>query len=188
MSTRKLISFNMMTLDGLFEGPGHDINWHRVDEEVNAFAEQQLQSGDGLIFGRVTYQLMAGYWPTPSGIADDPVIASLMNSLPKIVASRTLDTAEWNNTRLVKEDIVGELSQLKAQPGRDILLFGSADLSSTLLRADLIDEFRVIVNPLVLGSGSPLFKGIGKPLELKLLNSRSFHNGNVLLVYEPARH
>ncbi len=182
---RKLILFNMMTLDGLFEGPDRDITWHRVDDEFNDFAIEQLRSADGLLFGRLTYELMAAYWPTPDALRDDQVVAGLMNDLPKMVASRTLNKVSWNNSWLLKEDITGEISRLKEQPGRDFLLFGSADLARTLLQAHLIDEIRVIINPLVLGGGSPLFKEVRQPLQLKLLSERVFKNGNVLLSYEP---
>jgi dihydrofolate reductase len=177
----------MMTLDGFFEGPDRDINWHRVDEEFNDFAIEQLNSGDMLVFGRVTYQLMASYWPTPQALADDPIVASHMNNLPKIAASRTLDKVEWNNTRLVTENVSEEIARLKAQPGKDLFLLGSADLASTLIRDGLIDEFRVMLNPVLLGAGTPLFQGIGEPMELELLRSRPFRNGNILLYYVPVK-
>src|SRR4026209_392837 len=101
---RKLFSFNMVTVDGFFEGPNQDIDWHNTDEEFNEFAIEQTSSVGMLLFGRVTYQLMASYWPTPAAIADDQEIAKLMNSLPKIVFSRTLESADWENTRLIKEN------------------------------------------------------------------------------------
>ena len=183
---RKVILFNLVTLDGFFEGPNRDINWHIVDDEFNEFAIDQLNSADGLIFGRVTYELMASYWPTPAAMTDDPIIADKMNSISKIVFSRTLDRVEWNNTRLVKENIAGEISKLKQQPGRDLFIFGSADLASTLTELGLIDEYRVIVNPVVLGRGAPLFKNIPHQLNLKLLKTRTFRSGNVLLYYQPA--
>jgi dihydrofolate reductase len=177
----------MITLDGLFEGPDRDITWHRVDEEFNDFAIKQLRSADGLMFGRLTYELMAAYWPTAEALGDDPVVAGLMNEMPKVVASRTLDKVSWNNSSLVKEDITGEISRLKAQPGKDFLVFGSADLARTLLQEHLIDEIRVIIAPLVLGGGSPLFQEVRQPLQLKLLSKRVFKNGNVLLTYEPVK-
>ena len=187
MAARRLIWFNMVTLDGLFEGPGHNIDWHRVDEEFNEFAIDQLKTGDALVFGRITYELMASYWPTPEARADDQEVAGLMNSLPKIIASRTLTVVDWENARLVGEDITQEIAALKEQPGKNLLLFGSADLAVTLMHAGLIDEIRVIVAPIVLGAGTPLFKQVTKPFELKLVNSRVFRNGNVLLCYEPVR-
>jgi dihydrofolate reductase len=182
---RKVFLFNMVTLDGFFEGPNQDLSWHNVDEEFNEFAIRQLNEVDTLLFGRVTYQGMASYWPTEFAISDDPVVAGLMNSLPKIVFSKTLDTAEWNNSRLVKEDVAEEVSQLKQQPGKDIAIFGSSDLAVTLAEHGLIDEYRIIVNPVFLGGGKPLLKGIQDRLKLKLIRTRIFDSGNVLLYYEP---
>jgi len=184
---RKVILFNMVTLDGFFEGPNGEIDWHNADEEFNEFAVDQVKSADGLIFGRVTYELMASYWPTPAAQADDPMVAEKMNTMPKIVFSRTLDKVEWNNTRLVKGDAVKEISQLKQEPGKDLLIFGSADLASNLTNLGLIDEYRIMVNPVVLGKGNPLFKDIKEKLNLRLLRTKTFSNGNVLLYYEPVK-
>ncbi len=183
--SRKIILFNMVSLDGFFEGPDRNIDWHNVGEEFNDFADDQLNSADGLIFGRVTYQLMAQYWPTPAAIANDPVIANQMNRIPKFVFSKTLDQAEWSNTRLVKGDLAEEVAKLKEQPGKDLLIFGSADLASALTQNGLIDEYRLMVNPVVLGCGTPLFKGVDHPLKLKLIRTKTFQNGNVLLCYQP---
>jgi hypothetical protein len=105
---RKVILFNMATLDGFFAGPNGEIDWHHVDEEFNEFAMAQLNAADGLLFGRVTYQGMASYWPTNMARMNDPIVADKMNTLPKIVFSRTLERVEWNNTRLVKGNIPGE--------------------------------------------------------------------------------
>ena len=184
---RQVILFNMVTLDGFFAGPNEEIDWHHVDEEFNEFAIAQLNSAGGLLFGRVTYQGMASYWPTDTATANDPIVADKMNTLPKIVFSRTLERAEWNNTRLVKGNIAEEISKLKQQPGKDWLLFGSADLASTLTNLGLIDEYRIMLNPVVLGNGKPLFKGIKEKLNLKLANTKTFRNGNVLLCYQPDR-
>ncbi|MDD5371733.1 MAG: dihydrofolate reductase family protein, partial [Anaerolineaceae bacterium] len=129
---RKIILFNMITLDGFFAGPDGNIDWHKVDEEFNDFAVQQLHTAGGLIFGRVTYQLMAGYWPTPAAVHDDPIVADLMNTIPKTVFSRTLNQADWDNTRLVKTDAAGEVSRLKGEPGKDVFIFGSGNLASSL--------------------------------------------------------
>jgi dihydrofolate reductase len=180
----KVILFNMVSLDGFFETLNGDIDWHTVDEEFNDFAANQLDSAEGLIFGRVTYQLMESYWPTPGAVADDPLIAEKMNALPKLVVSRSLEKAAWNNSRLVK-DIAGEIRQLKQQPGRDWLIFGSASLAAGLIAGNLIDEFRIMVAPVVLGKGRTLFEDLHPPLSLKLLSTRTFGNGNVLLVYKP---
>ena len=184
---RKLFSFNMVTLDGYFEGPNHEIDWHNVDGEFNEFAIEQTGAVDMLLFGRVTYQLMASYWPTPDAIKNDPIVADLMNRLPKIVFSRTLEKVEWNNTRLVKDHVAEEIVKLKQQPGKDLALFGSANLMSTLTQLDLIDEHRIMVNPVILGGGNPLFKRTNDTLSLKLVKTRVFGNGNVLLCYQPDR-
>lgn len=181
---RKVILFNMMTLDGFFEGPNHDINWHNVDEEFNQFAIEQLNTADGLIFGRTTYEMMASYWPTSDAIEDDPVVAGWMNKLPKFVFFRTLLKADWQNTTLIKGDAVQELTRLKQLPGKDLFIFGSADLAQTFFQNGLIDEIRVMINPLLLGSGTPQFKQSRHPTPLKLVNTRTFTNGNVLLFYQ----
>ena len=183
---RKLFAFNMITLDGFFEGPNQDISWHNVDDEFNQFAIEQTGSVDTILFGRKTYEGMASYWPTEAAIKDDPIVAGLMNSLPKIVFSRTLQKAEWNNTRLIKDNIEEEILKLKGQLGKDMAVFGSADLLSTLIQMDLIDEHRIMVNPVILGSGNPLFKTISEKRKLQFVNIKTFRSGNVLLYYQPA--
>ncbi len=182
----KLIVFNLITLDGFFEGPNHDLSWHNVDKEFNEFAIENLNSIGGLVFGRVTYQLMASYWSTKQGFEDDPLVAAKMNSLPKYIVSKTLDKVEWNNSKLIKESITDEIRKLKSSSNKDIDIFGSGKLISSLIGTDLIDEFRVLVNPVILGKGIPLFTNINEKLKLELVNTRSFKNGNILLSYKPA--
>ncbi len=177
----------LTSLDGFFEGPNRDISWHNVDAEFNEFAIEQLHSVDTLLFGRVTYEMMASYWPTPDTKTNDPVVASLMNSTPKIVFSKTLKKAIWENTKLIKNNFAEEMSKLKQQPGKDMIILGSSDLAVTFIEHGLLDEIRVIVNPLVLGDGKSLFVGIKKKLDLNLIKTRVFKNGNVLLYYEPKK-
>ncbi|SRR5579871_2553529 len=184
---RKVFLFMMVTIDGYFEGPGKDISWHNVDEEFNEFAIQQLDEIGILLFGRVTYELMASYWPTQSAREDDPIVTQKMNSIPKLVFSTTLERADWENSRLVKEHVAEEVARLKQQEGGDLAIFGSAVLATSLLDAGLLDELRLMVNPVVLGSGNPLFKGIRERLNLKLLKTREFRSGNVLLYYQPEK-
>lgn len=181
---RKLILFNMITLDGFFEGANKELDWHQVDEEFNEFANEQLLSADMLLFGRVTYQLMASYWTTQTAIKNDPIIAAKMNSIPKIVFSKTLEKAEWNNTRMLKENIEDEIVKLKQQPGKNIFIFGSANLASTLRKLNLIDEYRIMINPIILGKGNPLFRNENGKLVLKLIKTKAFDSGNVLLYYK----
>jgi dihydrofolate reductase len=182
---RKIFLFMLVSLDGYYEGPNGDISWHNVDDEFNEFAVQQTSEIDTLLFGRKTYEVMASYWPTEAAISDDPAIAGLMNSLPKIVISTTLDAADWHNSRLVKENVAEEISKLKQGPGKEIAIFGSSDLAVSLAEMGLVDEYRIMVNPVILGEGKPLFKGADK-LSLKLIKTRTFKSGNVLLYYQPA--
>jgi dihydrofolate reductase len=183
---RNVILFNLITLDGYFEGRNKwDIAWHQVDDEFNEFSIEQLNKAGGLIFGRVTYQGMASYWPTPTAIKNESRVAGLMNSITKYVFSNTLDKSDWNNTKIIKGDAAVELKKLKQESGKDLFIFDSADLASAFTKNRLIDEYRLIVNPIALGEGNPLFKQNGEMLKLKLLNTKSFRNGNVLLYYQP---
>jgi dihydrofolate reductase len=180
---RKVILFNLITLDGFFAGLNGDISWHQVDEEFNEFSIHQLQTCEGLIFGRITYQLMADYWTTKQAREDDPIVAELMNSLPKYVFSKTLKAVEWSNTQLMRGEAVNEMEALKKQPGKDLFIFGSANLSKTFIQNKLIDEFRIMINPIILGRGIPLFTNRGEYLKMNLINSKTFRNGNILLDY-----
>jgi dihydrofolate reductase len=184
---RKVIVSEMVSLDGFFSGPNGELDWHVVDEEFNEFAIEQLNAMDVLLFGRVTYQVMASYWPTPAAIHDDPIIANKMNTLPKLVFSQTLDKAEWgkwDNARLVKGDVGEEVSKLKRQPGKDMVIFGSGSIVSTLTHLGLIDEYRILIVPVVLGNGIPLFKGVSTSVNLKLVRTKTLKTGVVLLYYE----
>lgn len=183
---RKVILFNLITLDGYFEGTHKwEIDWHRVDNEFDEFSIEQLNLASGIIFGRVTYEGMASFWPSPKAIETDPVVAAKMNSLPKFVFSKTMGKAEWNNSQVINRDAVQELKKLKEQPGGDLFIFGSANLASTFIRYKMIDEYRLLVNPILLGRGGAMFMENDERLNLKLLNVRVFHNGNVLLNYAP---
>ena len=186
---RKVILSNLVTLDGFFAGPNGELDWHIVDEEFNQYANDLLSKVDALLFGRVTYQLMADYWPAaatnPSTPKSDLEIADKMNNLPKIVFSKTLQEVKWNNSRLVKENIAEEISKMKQQPGKDMVIFGSGSIVSTFMQLGLIDEYRILVNPVVLGNGKPLFTGINDKQNLKLLKTRVFSSGVVILYYQP---
>ena len=180
----KVIVFNLTTLDGYFEGLKQDISWHHVDEEFNDFAIEQLNTVDTLLFGRVTYELMAGYWPSPTAIKNDPIVANKMNDLSKIVFSKTLSHIEWQNTRLIKDNFVEEISKLKKRPGKDMFIFGSSDLAVSFIPHGLIDEYRIMINPVFLGAGKPLLKGIKTRFDLELIKTKSFKSGNVLIYYK----
>jgi dihydrofolate reductase len=180
---RDVILFDAITIDGFFEGPGNDLSWHRVDDEFNEFAWEQIKGCDTIMFGRKTYELMASYWPTAESAADDPVTADLMNTWPKIVFSRTLKEAAWANTRLVNKAI-DEVRRLKEQPGKPLIIFGSANMAVSLTAAGLIDQYRLMVMPVVLGKGTPLFQHVETQMEFNRTGTRIFKNGNVLLTYQ----
>ena len=183
---RKLIVFNHVSLDGYFTDVNGDMSWaHKNDAEWNTFVEENASSGGELLFGRITYELMVSYWPTPHAIKNDPTIAERMNNLPKVVFSRTLDKASWNNTKLVKGDMAAEIRKMKKEPGKDMVIFGSGSIVTQLAQEGLIDEYQMVVNPIVLGKGRTMFDGIKEKLTLKLTKTRIFGNGNVLLCYEP---
>ena len=184
---RKVVVSEMITLDGFFAGPDGDINWHVVDEDFNQLALDLLSSVGTLLFGRVTYELMASYWPTEAAATDDPLIAEKMNTLPKVVFSKTLEKVEWGkwkNARLVKEDLKEEIAKLKQEPGKDMVLFGSGEIVSALAQSGLIDEYLLFVAPVVLGSGIPLFKGINKMIKIRRVGTQVLSSGVVLLRYQ----
>jgi dihydrofolate reductase len=180
---RKLILSNMLTVDGFFAGPQREIDWHVVDDEFNQNSIALLDAVDTLIFGRVTYQLMASYWPTTEALNDDPQVAERMNRMPKITFSRSLDHVDWEYTRLIKNDPVAEISQLKSGPGKDMVIFGSGSLASILAGAGLIDDYRIFISPIILGSGMPLFAGLQKRVQLELVGAKIFKSGVVGLRY-----
>jgi dihydrofolate reductase len=184
---QRLGIFNLVTLDGYIAGERGDISWHNVDPEFQELAEAASNSGNTLLFGRVTYQLMAGYWPSPEALKSDPIVAKGMNSSPKIVFSRTLRKPEWSNTRLVKDDMAGEVRRLKMQPGKGLTVLGSGSIVSQLAQEGLIDEYQVLLNPVAIGKGKTMFEGLREKLSLRLIDTRIFGNGNVLLRYAAKR-
>jgi len=188
---RKIIVFNLITVDGFFAGPKGEIDWHNYDDEMGRYSVAQMKSLGMLIFGKTTYEMMAGYWPTPDGIKSEPVVAGIMNSIPKLVFSKTLKAVEdspiWKNVTVFDEIKPEEIIKLKAQNGGDIAIFGSGTIVQQFTNLGFIDEYRLIVNPVILGSGKPLFKNAKERLKLKLLSTRMFENGNVLLRYQPEK-
>ncbi len=183
---RKLSVFNFITLNGFYKGPNEDISWHRHGAEENAYSEEALKSGNILLFGRVTYEMMAGFWPTPMAIQNNPVVAEGMNNADKIVFSRTLEKVEWNNTRLIKDNIVEEIKKLKQLPGKDITILGSGSILTQFAEQGLIDEYQFMIDPVAISNGTPIFKNISHKLDLVLTATRTFKSGTVLLCYQPA--
>lgn len=184
---RKLMVFNSMSLDGFIADSNGDMSWaHKQDQEWNSFMAGNA-SGEGvLVFGRKTYEMMAGYWPTPMAAQNSPIVAKRMNELQKIVFSRTMEEAAWQNTTLLKGELTAEVKRLKQQAGAGLVILGSASIVAQLSDARLIDEYQIALAPILLGSGKSMFAGVRGKLALKLAGTRSFQNGNVFLTYQPA--
>lgn len=178
---RKLIMWNIITLDGYFEGnhnwdlPFHNVVW---GEELEKLSIEQLLSADYLVFGRVTYEGMAAHWTKAEG-----EIADLMNGIPKLVFSKTLKSADWNNTTLIRENASEEIRKLKEQGGRDMYVFGSANLSETFVNDNLFDEYRIGIAPVILGNGRSLFRQGIVSKNLSLVSTHKLVNGGVILKY-----
>jgi dihydrofolate reductase len=170
----------LASVDGYFEGPNRELDWHKVGGDWNPYVFELFEDTDTILFGRRTYEMMAAYWPS---VTDDP-IAEKMNSLPKIVFSKTLKSVDWANSRIAT-DAAAEIRKLKQEPGKNMVIFGSSDLAVSLMRENLIDDFRIVVSPIVLGNGKPLFHGLNDRYKLKLLKTQTFQSGHVMLYYKP---
>lgn len=184
---RKLIVFNNVSLDGYFSGIDGDFNWAHTgpDAEFDAFVADNASGGGELLLGRITYEIMASYWPTPLALKNDPIVAEGMNKMPKVVFSRTLDRVSWSNTQLIKSDIALAVRKMKEETGPGMAILGSGSIVAQLAAEGLIDEYQLVVNPIVLGAGRTMFDGLNDQLHLKLTQTRTFHNGKVYLCYEP---
>src|SRR5262249_55361470 len=182
---RKLIVFESVTLDGYFSGPGGDLGWayafrtpaearKGADPEFQKFVQGNASSGGVLLFGRVTYQMMESYWPTPAAAENDPVVARGMNEAEKLVFSRKLRKAGWSNTALVSEEPAEAVRKLKRQPGKDLVVLGSGSIVAQLAEAGLVDDYQFVVKPVALGGGRTLFEGVRTPQLFELTGSRAF--------------
>jgi dihydrofolate reductase len=179
----RLIMWNVLTLDGCFEGvKSWDLDWPAYvwGDELERFSLEQLRTADKLLFGRVTYEGMAAYWQTAKG-----EVADFMNSLPKVVFSRTLERTHWANAKLAKGDLVAEIQELKRVGSGNMFVFGSANLSASIMEHGLFDEYRLGLAPVLLGRGRALFGPIPSRLRLKLLEARPLSNGCLILRYQP---
>jgi dihydrofolate reductase len=184
----RLSVFETVSLDGYFTGANGDMSWAHSgsdDAEWNDFVAGNASGGGVLLFGRITYEMMAGFWPTPFAIDSLPVVAERMNNLPKVVFSGTLERVSWSNTTLVKDDMAATVRRMKEEPGEDMAILGSGTIVSQLAQEGLIDEYQIVVKPIVLGMGRTPFDGLTKRLALKRTSTRIFGNGNVVLYYQP---
>ncbi len=180
---RKIIVTEYLTLDGVFEEPGH-WSFDFWSDEAAKYKYDELFSSDTQLLGRVTYEGFAKAWPTMEGTGD---FGERMNTMPKYVVSTTLKTAEWQNTTIISENVVAEIQKLKEQAGQNILVAGSGRLVQTLMQHDLIDEYRMMLYPLILGSGKHLFPERANALKLQLVGTTPFRSGVVVLTYQPLR-
>lgn len=186
---RKLSVFNNVTLDGYFTDANGDMSWAHQgsdDAEFQAYTRSNASGEGELLFGRVTYEMMAAFWPTPAAQQMMPEVADGMNRMRKSVFSRTLTEATWNNTRLIKGDLAEEVRKMKSEAGPDMVILGSGSIVAQLAAARLIDAIQLVVNPVALGKGRTLFEGVPERLQLKLTTSRAFGNGKVVVSYEAA--
>jgi dihydrofolate reductase len=177
-----------ISLDGYYCDSRGDMSFaHKPpeDEEWQQFVTENASGGGMLLFGRITYEMMAAWWPTPMAAKAMPEVAARMNAMTKLVFSRTLGSADWTNTTLVKDDLIRTVRRMKNEPGPDMAILGSGSIVAQLAGAGLIDTFQVVVNPVALGAGKSLFSGLGKRLDLVLTNTRVFGNGSVVLWYAP---
>jgi dihydrofolate reductase len=182
---RKLIMWNLITLDGYFEGDKNwDLSFHEAvwGQELEKISIEQLKSADFLVFGRITYEGMAAYWKTEEG-----EIAGFMNKIPKLVFSRTLKSVDWSNTTLVNGNSSAEISRLKHQGDGNMYVFGSANLSGTFMNDNLFDEYRIVISPVILGRGRPLFRTGISSMKLALVSSQQLSTGGVILTYTAER-
>lgn len=180
---RKISVFNFLTLNGFYKGVNEDISWHRHGGDENKYAEEGAQSESILLFGRKTYEMMAAYWPTPIALEQNKLVAEGINRSEKIVFSTTLQTANWENTRIISKNGMEEVAALKNTSGKDMTVLGSGSLVTQLTDAGLIDEYQFMIDPVALGTGTPIFQHINKKLDLELVSSRAFPSGVVLLLY-----
>ncbi len=182
---RKLTVFNFITLNGFYKGKNEDISWHKHGDEESAFAAEGSKSGSVLLFGRVTYQMMESYWPTQMAKQNSPDVAEGMNQSEKVVFSRTLKSTNWDNSRIVRTNPVEEVKRMKKENGSDLTVLGSGTIVTQLAENNLIDTYMLMVDPVVLGEGTPIFQGIKHQPDLKLIDTRKFKSGVVLLTYNP---
>jgi dihydrofolate reductase len=184
---RKIISFMHISLDGFVAGPNGEMNWIKVDEEIFDYVGKRISEGDAALYGRVTYQMMEGYWPTaadkPTASKHDIEHSQWYKKVHKVVLSKTMEGADLPNTTIISDNLLDSINEIKQQPGGDILLFGSPTATHALIELNLIDGYWLFVNPIVLGQGIPLFVNIKDKIKLNLLTTRQFTSGVTELNY-----
>lgn len=183
MVMRKLTVFNFITLNGFYKGDHNDTSWHRHGEEEGQYSVEALKDDNILLFGRLTYEMMVSWWPTPMAAEAYPEVAKSMNSAEKIVFSNIIEAPKWNNTKVMSGDIVEKIRQMKQQPGKDLTVLGSGTIVSQFAEAGLVDEFQIMIDPVVIASGTTLFSGIQHDMRLSLTDTKIFKSGTIVLTY-----
>jgi dihydrofolate reductase len=181
----QLSVFNFTTINGFYKGPGSDISWHHHGGEESEYSADALSADNILLFGRVTYDMMAGFWPTPMAAESAPAVAEGMNKAEKIVFSNTIQKADWNNTRVMSGNIIEQLRRMKQTSAKDMTILGSGSILTQFAEAGLIDTYQLMIDPVAIGSGIPIFNNIKQNIDLELISSKVFKSGTVLLTYRP---
>lgn len=185
---RSLFLFTNVSLDGYFEAPGHNISaFNTRDDHFDAFSREQGDQVDTVLLGKSTYEMMRAFWPTPQARQVAPDVADFMNQKLKVVASHAPYDPGWDNAVAISGDVAAEVKRLKTHPGQKIIMMGSNTLCVSLMKAGLVDEFQILVNPIVLGEGTPLFYGLKEKLDLTLVETIRFPSGKILLTYYPVK-
>lgn len=186
MTRRTIGAFLQVSLDGYYCDPSGDMSFaHKPpdDAEWQAFVSGNASGGGALLFGRITYEMMAAWWPSPMALAAMPDVAAAMNALPKYVCSRTLASADWTNTTLLRGEVAETVRRLKDAPGPDLVTLGSGTLVTHLVDAGLLDTLQLVICPVALGAGKAAFRGLAHPAQFRLTQSRVFGNGSVVHWY-----
>lgn len=183
----KITVFNFITLNGFFKGINHDISWHRHGAEESKYSQEMLAENNLLLFGRTTFEMMAGFWPTPMAIEQDPIVAKGMNDAEKIVFSKTLKETDWSNSTIVNDNLITYTKQLKENSPKNIALLGSGSVLTQFAEHNLIDEYQIMIDPIAIGAGTPILNGVKQPLPLELIATKIFKSSTVLLYYKPAK-
>lgn len=181
----KLNSFTFISLNGFYKGENEDISWHQHGGEEAAYSSESLKAHNILLFGRVTYEMMKSFWPTEMAFHAFPEVAAGMNSAEKIVISRTLKTSDWNNTKIIHENLEEHIINLKKTSDKNITLLGSGTILNQLAKANLIDEYQIMIDPIFIESGSPMLDNLNKNVSLQLIKTKVFESGTILLQYHP---
>lgn len=182
---KKLTVFNFITLNGFYKDSDNGIGWHKHDGDGDDHASDSMRTKSTLLFGRVTYEMMASFWPTPMAMEQMPEVAKGMNKANKIVFSRTLKKTDWSNTKIISSNLVDAVKKLKKESDHDLTILGSGSMVTQLADANLIDGYQIMIDPVALGAGTPIFHNMKKGLDLKLITSKVFKSGVVMLDYEP---